>query len=118
MNLEGYFAREEWIEATFRHCLAGDRIRIGQQEATVLSTTGVGRWHARNREWTDDAGKVRDHQTPWEHEELTMSLKVGDQVRPSRQYPPDTDCEILCTPERAAALLLAGSFPGTKPVDG
>jgi hypothetical protein len=34
-----------------------------------------------------------------------------------RDYQTDMACEILCGPERAAALVLQQSFPGTKPVD-
>jgi hypothetical protein len=99
----------QWHPATFADCLAGDRIRIGDQESDVLWTTGPQQFHARNREWIDDAGKVRDHQTPWEHIEVRMDLSANPG---RREYVPSTPCEILCTPERAAALIL-----NAKPVD-
>jgi hypothetical protein len=101
--------KQEWRPATFADCLAGDRIRIGDQESDVIWTTGPQQFHARNREWIDDAGKTRDHQTPWEHIEVRMDLSANPG---RREYVPSTPCEILCTPERAAALML-----NAKPVD-
>jgi hypothetical protein len=98
-----------WRPATFADCLAGDRIRIGDQESDVLWTTGPQQFHARNREWIDDNGKVRDHQKPWEHVEVRMDLSANPG---RREYVPSTPCEIYCTPERAAALML-----NAKPVD-
>jgi hypothetical protein len=106
MTPEEYLNRSEWIEATFADCLAGDRIRIGDQESDVLWTTAPQWFHASNREWIDDAGKVRDHQTPWDHYELRMDLSANPG---RREYVPSTPCEILCTPERAAALMLGAT---------
>ncbi len=102
--------RKEWHPATFADCLAGDRIRIGDQESDVLWTTGPQQFHVRNREWTGDDGKVRDHAVGrWDHVELRMDLSANPG---RREYVPSTACEILCTPERAAALML-----NAKPVD-
>lgn len=99
-----------WLSAAFADCLAGDRIRIGQEE-TVVRQAGTQKWHARNREWTDDAGKTRDHQTPWEHTVLRMDLEANPGMH---EYPAGTACEILCDAERKASLLLQQSFPGTS----
>ncbi len=104
MTPEEYLSRSEWIEATFADCLAGDCIRIGDQESDVLWTTGPQEFHARNREWIGDDGKVRDHTVGrWDHIEVRMDLSANPG---RREYVPSTACEILCTPERAAALML------------
>jgi hypothetical protein len=109
-NCHGGADIKEWHPATFADCLAGDRIRIGDQESDVLWTTGPQRFHVRNREWTGDDGKVRDHTVGrWDHIELRMDLSANPG---RREYVPFTECEILCTPERAAALML-----NAKPVD-
>lgn len=102
--------RSTWKPATFSDLLPGDRARIGQEETTV---TRVSRdqWHAKDRQWVDDNGKVRDHMTPWEHEELRIDFTVNPGMR---VYPPDVECEILCDAERAALLLLQRGFPGTE----
>jgi len=100
----------QWHPATFADCLAGDRIRIGDQESDVLWTTGPQQFHVRNREWTGDDGKVRDHAVGrWDHIEVRMDLSANPG---RREYVPSTPCEILCAPERAAALML-----NAKPVD-
>lgn len=104
---------QEWLPATFALCLAGDRIRLSGQE-TVVRDTRMAQWHARNREWTDDAGKTRDHQTRWDHTELLMDLEANPGMH---EYPAATECEILCDTDRRAALELQRAFSGTKPVD-
>lgn len=102
----------EWLPATFADCIVGDRVRLGQEETTVRDTNAL-LWHARNREWTDDAGKTRDHQTPWEHTVLRMDLEANPGMH---EYPAGTACEILCDAERRAALLLQQGFPGSSVV--
>lgn len=101
-----------WKPATFGDLLPGDRARIGQEETTV---TRVSRdqWHAKDRQWVDDNGKVRDHMTPWEHEELRIDFTVNPGMK---VYPPDVECEILCDAERAALLLLQRGFPNSTVV--
>jgi hypothetical protein len=91
-----------WMPATFLMCLAGDRIRVGGQETDVLrSSSGV--WHANNGDaW---------HPTPWVHTELRMDLTANPGFQ---QYPPDTACEILMSPERYAVHLFMQTFPGTQ----
>jgi hypothetical protein len=101
-----------WMPATFADCLPGDRIRIGQEETDVRKAHR-GQWHAKDRQWIDDNGKVRDHMTPWEHEELRLDLAANPGLV---VYPPDTACEILCNSERAATLALQQGFPGTSSV--
>lgn len=84
-----------WVRTTMRHCLGGDRIRLGQEETDVLRCT-LGVWHADTRDsWRPKA---------WEHIELRMQLAA---VPGLQQYPPNTPVEILCTPERAAVLALS-----------
>jgi hypothetical protein len=105
-------AAPEWLPATFADCIIGDRVRLGQEETTVRDTNTL-LWHARNREWTDDAGKTRDHQTPWEHTVLRMDLEANPGMH---EYPAGTACEILCDAERKAFLLLQQGFPGSSVV--
>lgn len=93
-----------WMPAMLRDCLTGDRMRIGSEETDVLHSS-IDDWHATADQWRP---------APWDHEELILDLSAN----PGRQqYPADLACEILCSPERAATLLLQQSFPGTKPVD-
>lgn len=94
-----------WMPATLRDCLAGDRMRIGQEETDVLFSN-IQLWHA------DNSNKYQPRR--WDHEELVLDLSANPG---RRNYPPDMACEILCDPERAAALALQQSFPGAKPVD-
>lgn len=89
----------EWHPATFADVLAGDRIKLGQDEATVLRCN-LGTWHAD----TSDAWRPR----AWGHTELRMELDV---VPGLKQYPPGTACEILCTPERLSVLRMGQAFP-------
>ena len=91
----------EWVTATFRDCLAGDRIRLGQEETDVIRCSS-GIWHVD----TSDAWRPR----AWEHLELRMDLAANPGFQ---QYPPNTPCEILCTPARAALLTLQSAFPGS-----
>ena len=95
----------DWVPATFLMCLAGDRIRIGGQESEVRrSSSGV--WHANNANaW---------HPTPWVHTELRMDLAANPGFQ---EYPPNTPCEILMSPERLGTHVLMLQFPGTQPVD-
>lgn len=96
--------RSSWVPATFLMCLAGDRIRVSGQETDVLrSSSGV--WHANNADaW---------HPTPWVHTELRMDLAANPGFQ---EYPPNTPCEILMSPERLAVHLLMQTFPGTTVV--
>ena len=94
MNLQEYYSRQEWIAATLGSCLAGDRVRVPGEEA-VCSFSSAGEWHADN---TDPYLPKR-----WDHQELVLDLSVNPG---RRNYPVDHPCEILCTPERAAVLLL------------
>lgn len=97
----------EWLPATFSDLLPGDRVRIGQEEADVTKVHR-GLWHARNREWIDNAGKVRDHQTRWDHEELRVDLTANPGLH---VYPLDLACEVLCDSDRAASLIIQSQFP-------
>lgn len=91
----------EWVQSTMRFCLAGDRIRLGLEETDVLRSS-LGTWRADTRDEYRPKG--------WEHEELRMELTA---VPGFTQYPPNASVEILCTPERKAALLLQDRFPGS-----
>lgn len=101
-----------WFSATLGDCLPGDRIRIGQEETEVRKATR-GDWHAKDRQWIDDNGKVRDHMTPWEHEDLRLDLAANPGFH---VYPADMACEILCDAGRAAVLTFQRAFPGTSSV--
>jgi len=92
----------EWVPATFRDCLAGDRIRIGQQE-TIVRECSLGAWHVDNRDPWRPKG--------WEHTELRMDLEANPGLK---EYPPATACEILMSPDRKAAHLLVQEFPGSQ----
>jgi hypothetical protein len=99
-----------WQPATLLYCLAGDRIRIGTDETDVLRSSS-GAWHANVVSSVLPSGKTWDKVTPWEHTELRLDLSANPGFQ---QYKPNTPCEILCSPERAAVLLLMTVFPGTK----
>jgi hypothetical protein len=92
-----------WIETTMTNCLINDRIRIGAEETTVLRSNH-GLWHVDGQNYWQP---VR-----WDHIELRMEL---ESVPGFRQYPPAASIEILCTPERLAALRLQEAFPGATP---
>lgn len=89
----------EWIASTFLHIEKGDRLRIGQDEATVLSVF-KSTWHAD----TSDSYRPK----PWEHVELYADLGFG-----RSPFPTDTPVEILCDEQRKAKLAL--SHAGLKP---
>lgn len=95
----------EWVPATLKDCLAGDRIRIGQDETTVSRTT-MGVWNAS----TGDAW----HPRKWPHVELRMDLEANPGLK---EYPTDLACEIFMDPARQAAHILAQSFPGSSYVE-
>lgn len=95
-----------WVPATFGLCLAGDRIRIGQEETDVLRTT-AGVWFVNTSNYWQP--------TPWKHTELRMDLAAN---RGWREYSPDVRCEILMSPARRAAFEIMLKFPGTTQVDG
>ncbi len=90
-----------WVPATLGMCLVGDRIRIGQQESAVLKSS-AGVWYA-------DVSNYRQPRA-WKHTELRLDLDANPGLQ---QYPASAACEILCTPERKAALLLQEAFPGS-----
>ena len=89
----------EWVASTFLHIETGDRLRIGADEATVLSVF-KSNWHA------DVSDPYRPR--PWEHVELYADLGFG-----RTQFPTDTAVEILCDSERKAQLIMSES--GLKP---
>jgi hypothetical protein len=89
-----------WIETTMTNCLINDRIRIGQEETTVLRSSH-GLWHATNA-WAP---------ARWDHIELRMELEA---VPGFKQYPPAASIEILCAPDRLAVLRLQEAFPGSQ----
>lgn len=97
-------AAPQWLPATLADCLAGDRMRIGQEETDVLFAS-LQLWHA------DVTEPYRPKR--WDHEELVLDLSANPG---RRNYPPTLACEILCDQERAAALALQRSFPGTSVV--
>lgn len=98
-----------WEPATLLYCLAGDRIRIGQDETDVLRSSS-GAWHAQVVSSVLPSGKTWDKVTPWEHTELRLDLSANPGFQ---EYPPNLPCEILCTPERLAILHLMQGIPGT-----
>lgn len=89
----------EWMPAEWQHVLAGDRVRLGAQEADVTRSS-VGAWHVDN---TD-----RYRPRPWEHTEVSISLAHLD--RPLVMAP-GGPVEILADRERAAVLVLQKAFP-------
>ncbi len=103
------FPEPTWKPATLLYCLAGDRIRIGQDETDVLRSSS-GAWHAQVVSSVLPSGKTWDKVTPWEHTELRLDLSANPGFQ---EYPPNLPCEILCTPERLAILHLMQGIPGT-----
>lgn len=101
-NCHGGANVQEWAPATLSLCLAGDHIRIDQDETDVIRTDGGREWHADNT----DPYRPRH----WKHIELRMELAANPGFQ---EYPPNTPCEILCTPERKASLLLQSGFTGS-----
>ena len=82
-----------WVPSTFLHIEEGDRLRIGEDEATVLAVSKLG-FHADNT-------RPRDPK-PWEHVELRADLGFG-----MTSFPTNTAVEILCSVARRALLNLS-----------
>ncbi len=93
-----------WESAVLLYCLAGDRIRIGTEETDVLRS-GSGVWYVNTENYW--------HPTPWRHTEVRLDLAANPGFL---EYPPNTPCEIWCTPERRAVLALQQDFPGVTEV--
>lgn len=89
----------EWTPAEWQHVLAGDRVRLGTQEADV-TRSNVGVWH------TDNSNRYQPR--PWEHAEVSVSLAHLD--RPLVMAP-GGPVEILAGRERAAVLVIQKAFP-------
>lgn len=104
-----------WQEATFLYIEPEDDIRIpGSTDVADVISVVRGAWHAGVRSVLMPSGKWWDEITAWSHVELTASLAInGGEPTGLIQYPSDTPVEILCTPERAAQLVLARAFLGT-----
>ncbi len=113
-TLEG----EEYVLATFLHIEPGDFIRIpGSADTAEVLRVTRGLWHAGVRSVLMNSGRWWDEITKWEHFEVRADLRVnGGAATGLTQYPSDTPVEILCTPERAAQLVLARVFIGTTEV--
>lgn len=116
-NCHGGADVAEWVPAYLLYCLAGDRIRIGQEggytESDVLRSSS-GAWHANVVSSVMPSGKTWDKVTPWDHAELRLDLSANPGFKP---YPQDLPCEILMTAERRAVHLLMSTFPGSTVVD-
>lgn len=91
--------KPEWVSSTFLHIEKGDRLRIGQDEATVLKVSKLN-WHADNIN--------PRYPKAWEHVELRADLGFG-----MSPFPTDTPVEILCDVQRRAQLNL--SHAGVQP---
>lgn len=89
----------EYVPAEWQHVLAGDRVRLGDQEAEV-TRSNVGTWHV------DSSDRYRPR--PWEHTEVSISLAHLDQPL---IMAPGGPVEILADRERAAVLVLQKAFP-------
>lgn len=101
-----------WEPTTLLYCLAGDHIRIGQDESDVLRSSS-GAWHAHIVSSVLPSGKTWDKVTPWEHMGLRLDLSANPGFQ---EYLPNVPCEISCTAERKAILLLMTRLDA-KPVD-
>lgn len=97
-------AAPEWVPSFFRHVIAGDRLRIGQDRAEVVSCR-ISEWHV------DNTNKYEPR--PWNHTEVHVLLRINDDdptVALPLQFPPDTPVEILADRERKAQLILQEAF--------
>jgi hypothetical protein len=103
----------DWVPTTLLYALAGDRLRIGQEETDVLRSSS-GAWHANVISSVLPSGKVWDKIHPWEHRELRLELSANPGFR---HYPQDHACEILMSAERRAVHLLMSAFPGSTVLD-
>jgi hypothetical protein len=103
----------DWVPTTLLYALAGDRLRIGQDETDVLRSSS-GAWHANVISSVMPSGKVWDKIHPWEHRELRLELSANPGFR---HYPEDHSCEILMSAERRAVHLLMSAFPGSTVLD-
>jgi hypothetical protein len=103
----------DWVPTTLLYALAGDRLRIGQDETDVLRSSS-GAWHANVISSVLPSGKVWDKIHPWEHRELRLELSANPGFR---HYPEDHSCEILMSAERRAVHLLMSAFPGSTVLD-
>jgi hypothetical protein len=103
----------QWVPTTLLYALAGDRLRIGQDETDVLRSSS-GAWHANVVSSVLPSGKTWDKIHPWEHRELRLELSANPGFQ---QYPEDLACEILMSAERRAVHLLMSAFPGSTVLD-
>lgn len=112
---EGKVWASVWVASTMLHIEPGDLIRIpGSADLAEVLNMRRGLWHAGVRSVLMKSGKWWDEITKWEHFEVRADLSVnGGLATGLTQYPSDTPVEILCTPERAAQLVLAQAFIGT-----
>lgn len=94
-------AEPAWTPATWGVVLAGDRVRLGTQEADVESAVAQ-TWHA------DNADPYRPK--PWEHTVMRVRLT---HLAESLSFPAGDPVEILADAERRAALTLSTAFAGT-----
>ncbi|MGL4525389.1 MAG: hypothetical protein ACRCUC_00275 [Aestuariivirga sp.] len=88
-----------WIASTFLHIEQGDRLRIGQEEATVTRLI--------KQEWmVDNSDPYRPKS--WPHVEVRADVGFG-----LTEFPSSTPVEILCDADRKAMLTL--SEAGLRP---
>lgn len=101
----GLAGTADWVPATWRYVLTGDRVRLGESEAEVTASN-VGDWHVDASDYW--------HPKAWEHTEVKTKLKhTGDVWLP---WPPDSAVEIFMDSTRKAAYVLQQSFQGTREV--
>lgn len=96
----------EWMPATWRYVLKGDRVRLGESEAEVTASN-VSEWHVDASDYW--------RPKPWEHTEVKVQLKHTGKVW--LPWPPDSEVEILMDGTRKAAYVLQQTFPGTREVE-
>lgn len=91
-----------WVVTQWQYTTAGDRVRLGGQEA-VIEGFAKNRWHVDNTDpW---------HPKPWEHTSVLVKLQ---HLPAPINFPPASEVEVLADQAREAQLVLGFAFDATE----
>jgi hypothetical protein len=91
-----------WMVTQWQYTAAGDRVRLGGQEA-VIEGFAKNRWHVDNTDpW---------HPKPWEHTSVLVKLQ---HLPAPINFPPASEVEVLADQAREAQLVLGFAFDATE----
>lgn len=98
-------ATTEWVSATFTYVLISDRIRLGNDEATI-TWSSVSTWHADNT----DPYRPKS----WKHIETRFTLDPDYGLPAKSYFKPNTSVDILMNQERLAIHRWMLANPGSS----